>query len=340
MLSFFSSLVRFEQELQRVVELQHKLEQREAELQAAHAAARAAALEATGLDGDELAAEEDVPASTLRCVDTAQNAPWLPALVVLTAAASVFVVHREFEELRGSVVSLWERLDVPPEDVVSFLSECDMLAPYHPKVLELYQTMHKELTGRPDVGHADASASVLAASALPPAPAVSAPPRPPSPDWAAGGGGGGAGASTGVTAAGGAMRSATEGAALLPSPIKSSRTPASSGARRSGGRSHGGSRSKSRSRPKGSPAASAAPAAAYADDAPKSRAQLYDTYKKDVTSRLYKPVVTARARALRAKAQRSTRGDWGSGPGKHASSRAVHGPASPSASRRRSPDRR
>lgn len=45
----------------------------------------------------------------------------------------------EFEELRAAVSSMWEQLDVPPEDVTAFLSECDLLAPYSPAVLALYQ---------------------------------------------------------------------------------------------------------------------------------------------------------------------------------------------------------
>jgi hypothetical protein len=42
---------------------------------------------------------------------------------------------------------MWEQLDVPAEDITAFLSECDLLAPYHPKVLEMYQDMYKRLTG-------------------------------------------------------------------------------------------------------------------------------------------------------------------------------------------------
>jgi hypothetical protein len=55
---------------------------------------------------------------------------------------------REFEALKGGVVSLWETLDVPADDIMAFLSECDLLAPYSPQVLQLYQSMHKQLTGQ------------------------------------------------------------------------------------------------------------------------------------------------------------------------------------------------
>lgn len=44
---------------------------------------------------------------------------------------------REFEQLREGVVSLWEQLEAPPDEIVSFLSECDLIAPYNPRVLDL-----------------------------------------------------------------------------------------------------------------------------------------------------------------------------------------------------------
>ena len=53
---------------------------------------------------------------------------------------------RDFEHLRDGVVSLWEQLSTPPEDIVSFLSECDLVAPFHPRVLELYRAMYRELS--------------------------------------------------------------------------------------------------------------------------------------------------------------------------------------------------
>lgn len=55
---------------------------------------------------------------------------------------------REFEQLRHGVVSLWEQLGVPAESVFSFLSECDLLASFHPRVLELYTRAYTDLTGR------------------------------------------------------------------------------------------------------------------------------------------------------------------------------------------------
>jgi hypothetical protein len=50
---------------------------------------------------------------------------------------------REFADLRNAVATMWEQLDIPPEDVTAFLSECDLLAPYHPTVLAMYQDMYK-----------------------------------------------------------------------------------------------------------------------------------------------------------------------------------------------------
>ncbi len=58
---------------------------------------------------------------------------------------------REFEQLRDGVVSLWEQLDAPPDEIVSFLSECDLVAPYHPRVLDLYRTLFKEMSEGPAV---------------------------------------------------------------------------------------------------------------------------------------------------------------------------------------------
>ena len=46
------------------------------------------------------------------------------------------------------MLALWEQLDVPAESIFSFLSECDLLAPYHPAVLDAYSEMYKRLTGR------------------------------------------------------------------------------------------------------------------------------------------------------------------------------------------------
>ena len=58
----------------------------------------------------------------------------------------VWCACRDFELLRDSVVSLWEQLATPPEDLVSFLSECDLVAPYHPRVLDLYRALYREMS--------------------------------------------------------------------------------------------------------------------------------------------------------------------------------------------------
>ncbi len=55
----------------------------------------------------------------------------------LAFGACAFVSGREFEQLREGVVSLWEQLESPPDEIVSFLSECDLIAPYNPRVLDL-----------------------------------------------------------------------------------------------------------------------------------------------------------------------------------------------------------
>lgn len=65
---------------------------------------------------------------------------------------------REFEDLRNAVATMWEQLDVPPEDVTAFLSECDLLAPFSPAVLGMYQDMYRRLTNA-------ASAAAVAATA-------------------------------------------------------------------------------------------------------------------------------------------------------------------------------
>jgi hypothetical protein len=53
---------------------------------------------------------------------------------------------------------MWEQLDVPAEEVTAFLSECDLLAPFSPRVLEMYQDMYRRLT------NAGAAAAVAAAA--------------------------------------------------------------------------------------------------------------------------------------------------------------------------------
>ena len=108
--------------LQRVVDLQKELEAREAELRSAHEASQAvsAAVLAVAGGGGGSAATPGSPEGA-------------------TAAAVPQWKLTEFEELRAAVSSMWEQLDVPPEDVTAFLSECDLLAPFSPAVLALYQ---------------------------------------------------------------------------------------------------------------------------------------------------------------------------------------------------------
>ena len=91
------------------------LSRSQAELRSAHEAARAVTAAATGSDDALDGGDSDVPEWKLR----------------------------EFADLRNAVASMWETLDIPPEDVTAFLSECDLLAPYHPKVLEMYQDMYR-----------------------------------------------------------------------------------------------------------------------------------------------------------------------------------------------------
>ena len=53
---------------------------------------------------------------------------------------------REFEDLKAAVAGLWEQLDVPAEEVTAFLSEADLMAPYSPQVLEMYQDLYTRLS--------------------------------------------------------------------------------------------------------------------------------------------------------------------------------------------------
>lgn len=111
------------EELQRIVDLQKELEGKEKELRQAHEAARAvsaavANITSASQEAENKSGDADVPDWKLR----------------------------EFEDLKNAVATMWEQLDVPPEDVTAFLSECDLLAPYHPRVLAMYQDMYKRLT--------------------------------------------------------------------------------------------------------------------------------------------------------------------------------------------------
>ncbi len=53
---------------------------------------------------------------------------------------------REFEDLKSAVAGLWEQLDVPAEEVTAFLSEADLMAPFSPQVLEMYQDLYTRLS--------------------------------------------------------------------------------------------------------------------------------------------------------------------------------------------------
>jgi len=111
---------RHRSEQDRVRALEQELETKEEELRhSQEAARRVAALPAPG-DGSADGTEEDgdsVPDWKLQ----------------------------EFEQLKETVCEMWEQLEVPEEDVTAFLSECDLMAPYHPKVLAMYQEMHTRL---------------------------------------------------------------------------------------------------------------------------------------------------------------------------------------------------
>ena len=104
---------RHVEELQRVVALQRELEAKENELRAAHEMARglSAAVSSAASGGGELGGARD------------------PA----TAEAVPEWKLREFEDLKAAVAGLWEQLDVPAEDITSFLSEADLMAPYSPQ---------------------------------------------------------------------------------------------------------------------------------------------------------------------------------------------------------------
>lgn len=107
--------------LQRVVDLQKELEAREAELRSAHEASQAVSAAVLAVAGGGSSAAT----------------PGSPEGAAANAVPQWKLT--EFEELRAAVSSMWEQLDVPPEDVTAFLSECDLLAPFSPAVLALYQ---------------------------------------------------------------------------------------------------------------------------------------------------------------------------------------------------------
>lgn len=70
----------------------------------------------------------------------------------------------EFERLRNSITTLWEQLDMPPEDIVSFLSECDMIAPFNRRVYNLYAEYHAQLALAGGSGTGSGGAAATSAS--------------------------------------------------------------------------------------------------------------------------------------------------------------------------------
>jgi hypothetical protein len=124
-------------ELQRVVDLQRELESKEAELRSAHEQARALSAAVTTVSGGVTDDNGVVmggfgPDGKYRDPTTGEVVPaWK---------------LREFEDLKGAVCSMWEQLDVPPEDITAFLSEADLIAPFSPQVLEMYSDMYRRLT--------------------------------------------------------------------------------------------------------------------------------------------------------------------------------------------------
>ncbi|KAA0162096.1 hypothetical protein FNF28_04842 [Cafeteria roenbergensis] len=64
--------------------------------------------------------------------------------------------QREFEDLKRYVTDMWERLEVPDEDVLAFLAECEELAPFDARVLDMYRDMYARL--------ADGDADVVGAA--------------------------------------------------------------------------------------------------------------------------------------------------------------------------------
>jgi len=127
------------QEVNRVTRLQKQLEEKEKALEQAHQRAR------------------QLAAATADADDTSDGS-------TVEATADEMA---QFEKLRNSIGTLWEQLDMPMEDVVSFLryaelarplsriraltptttmrSEVDSIAPFNRRVYNLYAHYHAEL---------------------------------------------------------------------------------------------------------------------------------------------------------------------------------------------------
>lgn len=126
--------------LSRVGDLQRELESKETELRSTQEAARnLSAAVANATQGNDATALVDAGVVGGYGADGKYRDPTTGEIVPPWKL-------REFDELKNGVAAMWEQLDVPPEEVTAFLSEADLLAPFAPAVLEMYQDMYKRLT--------------------------------------------------------------------------------------------------------------------------------------------------------------------------------------------------
>lgn len=124
---------KYQTELQRVATLQDELQRAERELQDAHEAARHVSADIPKELSSNTPTNTEVNAADM--VDPVTGQP-VPAWKVA-----------EFEELKLAIIRLWDTLDIPPEEITAFLSEVDLMAPFSPQVLEMYNDMYKRLSG-------------------------------------------------------------------------------------------------------------------------------------------------------------------------------------------------
>lgn len=134
-------------ELNKIVALQKELEAKESELRAAQESARAVSAAVSALTGASTGDDASAASSTGAGAGGEEVPDWK---------------LREFADLRNAVASMWEQLDVPAEDVAAFLSECDLLAPFSPAVLSMYQDMYRRLTNAAAAAAVAATAPALA----------------------------------------------------------------------------------------------------------------------------------------------------------------------------------
>lgn len=149
---------RHVEELNRIVALQRELEAKEAELRSAQESARAVSAAVSALTGASTGDDAVASSSSSGAGATGEEA--VPDWKL-----------REFADLRNAVASMWEQLDVPAEDVAAFLSECDLLAPFSPAVLSMYQDMYRRLTNAAAAAAVAATAPALAGGSAPGSPA-------------------------------------------------------------------------------------------------------------------------------------------------------------------------